>query len=52
MKTIKSLLVVVMVLVIGVCLTGCQTAEEKAYGDWVYSLDYIPGMLNYNIQRQ
>jgi hypothetical protein len=30
MKKIKSVLAVVLVLVIGVCLTACQTPEEKA----------------------
>jgi hypothetical protein len=30
MKNLKSLLAIVMVLVIGACLTGCQSAEEKA----------------------
>jgi hypothetical protein len=30
MKHVKSVLAVVMVLVIGVCISGCQSAEEKA----------------------
>jgi hypothetical protein len=30
MKNLKSFLAIVMVLVIGACLTGCQSAEEKA----------------------
>ncbi|MDR0991598.1 MAG: hypothetical protein LBL87_01695 [Ruminococcus sp.] len=37
MKTLKSLLAIFMVLVIGVCLTGCQSAEEIAESERLVS---------------
>jgi hypothetical protein len=37
MKNLKSLLAIVMVLIIGACLTGCQSAEEKAESERLVS---------------
>ncbi|MDR0991599.1 MAG: hypothetical protein LBL87_01700 [Ruminococcus sp.] len=37
MKNLKSFLAIIMVLVIGVCLTGCQSAEEIAESERLVS---------------
>ncbi|MDR0991665.1 MAG: hypothetical protein LBL87_02050 [Ruminococcus sp.] len=37
MKNLKSVLAIFMVLVVGVCLTGCQSAEEKAESERLVS---------------
>jgi uncharacterized lipoprotein YehR (DUF1307 family) len=47
MKNIKSLLAVVMVLVIGVCLTGCVTEKDKEnsnaeFATWFQDITFMP----------
>jgi hypothetical protein len=37
MKNLKSILAIIMALIIGVCLTGCQTPEEKAESERLVS---------------
>jgi hypothetical protein len=45
MKNLKSVLAIVMALIIGVCLTGCQSANEKAsnaeFSKWFSNVELV-----------